>query len=104
MQIFRERGVTGWRRKFKLEGKPDFVFPKSGITVFVDGCFWHGCPRCCRMPEANREYWVAKIQRNVERDKRVNAQLRRLGWTGLTVWECENASEEQVESRLRAIG
>lgn len=54
--VMRERRITGWRRKYPLYGKPDFVFPKNRVVVFVDGCFWHGHPQKCRMPKANRAY------------------------------------------------
>jgi DNA mismatch endonuclease (patch repair protein) len=55
IEIFKARGITGWRRKYKLPGKPDFVFPKARVAVFVDGCFWHGCPKHCRMPRSNKK-------------------------------------------------
>ena len=60
IQIFRKAGIKGWRRNQKLVGNPDFVFETVGVVVLVDGCFWHGCPRCYRRPSSNREYWDAK--------------------------------------------
>lgn len=73
-----------------LPGKPDLVFPRFKLAVFVHGCFWHwhGCKRS-RMPEANRDYWTRKIQRNVERDKRNQDALLELGWDVAIIWECE---------------
>ena len=58
--VLREHAITGWRRRYPLIGKPDFVFPKARVAVFVDGCFWHGHPRKCRMPKAHRAYWETK--------------------------------------------
>ncbi|MCK6567327.1 MAG: very short patch repair endonuclease [Chloroflexi bacterium] len=89
VEIFRSRHVTGWRRKFKLAGCPDFVFPKRRIAVFADGCFWHG--HHCRnlAPAANAEYWRKKIARNKTRDKAVGRELTRKGWKVVRIWECE---------------
>ena len=53
--------VTGWRRHYRITGKPDFAFPKSRLAIFVDGCFWHGCPRCGSIPVSNRVYWESKF-------------------------------------------
>ncbi len=58
-----------------LIGKPDFVIPKARLAIFVDGCYWHGCREHCRLPESNRDYWVAKIDRNMQRDKQINKKL-----------------------------
>ena len=63
-RILRAHRIAGWRRRFRLIGNPDFVFPRQRIAVFVDGCFWHGCKRHLRMPEGNRTYWECKIARN----------------------------------------
>jgi len=57
------------------------------VAVFVDGCFWHGCPRHCRLPAGNRAFWKTKFAKNQARDRRVNRQLRRLGWRVLRIWE-----------------
>src|SRR2546430_3690772 len=66
--ILRAHGLTGWRRNQKLLGKPDFVFLGERLAVFVDGCFWHGCPIHCRRPSSNRGYWLPKILQNRKRD------------------------------------
>jgi DNA mismatch endonuclease (patch repair protein) len=89
IQFFRDLGIKGWRRNYKLFGKPDFVFPKSRTAVFVDGCFWHG--HNCRntKPKNNAEYWVAKIQRNRKRDRVVTKQLHDMQWLVIRIWECE---------------
>lgn len=83
------RGLR-WSRGVRAEGvagKPDFVFLRARVVVFVDGCFWHGCAEHCRMPRGNRAYWERKIGRNVARDARVRKELRREGWTVVRVWE-----------------
>ncbi|MCW5787718.1 MAG: hypothetical protein KIT49_09505 [Nitrospira sp.] len=69
VSLFRERGITGWRRGLSLPGKPDFVFRREHIAVFVDGCFWHGCRWHCRMPKSRQTYWEPKISRNRSRDR-----------------------------------
>ena len=85
-----------------LPGKPDIVFSGRRKVVFVHGCFWHGhdCPRGCRVPKANREYWVQKVARNRSRDTQQSGALTREGWQTLTVWECEIAKSEHLISRL----
>lgn len=69
--------------------KADVVFTRQRVAVFVDGCFWHGCPNHCRMPARNRAYWTAKIGRNRERDERVSSALIDAGWRVVRVWEHE---------------
>jgi len=85
--LLREARLTGWRRHYPIEGKPDFVFPQKRIALFVDGCLWHGCPKHCRIPQTNRSYWINKISTNRKRDDRVRRQLRKKGWTVIRVWE-----------------
>lgn len=101
-----------YRKNVKtLPGCPDIVLPKYKTVIFVNGCFWHkhDCPRFV-WPSTNEEYWRPKIMVNVERDKRNLAELQQLGWTVLTVWECElkkkviDATLEQLEKRLCEIG
>lgn len=75
-----------------LPGKPDFVIPEARLALLVHGCFWHGhrgCRKGTRRPTTNREYWVAKIERNRRRDARVARRLRALGFSVYTIWECE---------------
>jgi len=79
IDLFKKNGIKGWRRKYPAFGKPDFVFTKAKLAVFVDGCFWHACPKHCRMPGTNKEYWTKKIGRNKERDKLTAKELRRKG-------------------------
>ena len=117
-----------WKRGFRyrlnhkrLPGHPDLVLRKYRTCIFVNGCFWHGhnvaLPRmedvgckmedvivnseCCKIPKANREFWVAKIRRNKERDKEEQRKLAEMGWHCITVWECElkpKRREETLES------
>jgi DNA mismatch endonuclease (patch repair protein) len=88
IRIFRDEGITGWRRGYRLFGSPDFVFPKLRVAVFVDGCFWHGCPKHASIPVSNRAYWEAKLQRNKNRDRQVTLALRAAGWGVIRIWEC----------------
>ena len=85
--LLRKERITGWRRHQNLPGKPDFIFRHRKLAVFVDGCFWHGCPRCYRQPRDNRKYWKAKVESNRRRDRRVNETLRSAGWTVMRIWE-----------------
>jgi DNA mismatch endonuclease (patch repair protein) len=78
IEIFREYGITGWRRNQKLLGKPDFTFRRERVVVFVDGCFWHGCPKCYKRPASNQEFWDAKVSTNHKRDRLVNRELKLL--------------------------
>ncbi|MEW6302045.1 MAG: very short patch repair endonuclease [Verrucomicrobiota bacterium] len=100
VRILRGQKIAGWRRGSRLCGKPDFVFLRSKLAVFVDGCFWHGCKRHLRVPATNREYWLRKIQRNVTRDKATVRVLRKAGWNVLRIWEHELNTPSRVTSRL----
>src|SRR4051812_26551035 len=86
--LVRATGITGWRRHRRIFGKPDFVFEKAKVALFVDGCFWHGCPRCMRIPASSASFWRIKIQRNLRRDKKVSYRLRKEGWKVVRVREC----------------
>lgn len=82
-------GYRGWTIHSKeFVGKPDFAFPASKVIIFIDGCFWHGCPLCGHTPKTNSEYWSAKLTRNKERDKNNTRQLRKQGFKVLRIWEC----------------
>jgi DNA mismatch endonuclease (patch repair protein) len=103
--LFRKLRLIGWRRNSRLTGKPDFIFPSNRIAVFIDGCFWHGCPKHCRQPATNVDYWSMKIGRNQRRDGEVNRALKRAGWRVIRVWEC-SLREEQTSataSRLKRL-
>ncbi len=82
--------LKGWKvTSVNLPGKPDFVFPDKKVAIFVDGCFWHGCPQCGRLPKSKKSYWHTKIVGNVKRDKRRQKELRLLGWRVIRIWEHE---------------
>jgi len=98
--LFRQSAIKGWRRNQRLLGRPDFVFRTSKVAVFVDGCFWHGCPRCYRPPRSNLEYWNAKHMRNRKRDRIVTKELRRMGWTVVRVWEHELRSPKRILDQI----
>ena len=100
--LMRAHGITGWRRNARLFGKPDFVFRAARLAVFVDGCFWHACPRHATMPRSNRAFWKAKLTRNAARDREVTRALRRAGWRVLRVWEHELARRRE-EGLMRRI-
>ena len=72
---------------YQLTVRPDFVFPKQRVAVFVDGCFWHGCPKHATQPKNNRAFWRKKLAGNKARDARVNRALRRAGWRVVRIWE-----------------
>jgi DNA mismatch endonuclease (patch repair protein) len=94
--LFRRQGITGWRRHPRIFGKPDFVFPKSRLAVFVDGCFWHGCPKHCNQPANNREFWRKKLAANKARDRKVSRALRTAGWRILRIWGHELARKREA--------
>ena len=87
IQIFNELKIVGWRRNYPVQGRPDFVFLKKRIGVFVDGCFWHGCEKHCRMPNSNQGYWQKKINKNKSRDIYVNNRFAKRGWIVFRIWE-----------------
>ena len=89
IEVFKENGITGWRRNYPVKGHPDFVFPKKKIAVFVDGCFWHGHDCRNTRPADHQEYWQKKRERNMKHDKEVTAMFEARGWTVLRIWECE---------------
>ena len=104
-QRLREAGLTGYRLQWKkAPGRPDIAFPGRRIAIFVNGCFWHRCPNCHpSMPKRNTEFWEAKFRRNVERDARALAELEELGWTAITIWECELKRDRIDETMARVI-
>ena len=89
IDVFAERGIKGWRRNYPVKGHPDFVFPNKRIAVFVDGCFWHGHDCRNTRPKQNEDFWKAKRERNMARDKATTEELKRRGWNVLRIWECE---------------
>ena len=105
IEIFKENHIKGWRRHWKITGKPDFAFPKHKIAVFADGCFWHG--HNCRntKPKSNKKYWETKIKKNKLRDKNVKMELKHKQLTVIRIWECEinNKKLNRKISRLKKL-
>ena len=101
----RARRVLGLEKlKYKgndksLPGSPDLVIPALGLAIFVNGCFWHGCPRCYTSPKHNRAWWDKKISNNQRRDRRVIRKLRDQGYAVLNLWEHD--SDERMKIRIR---
>jgi len=110
MKVRRAAHALGLRFRLNradLPGKPDLVFPAKRTALFVHGCFWHGhdCPRGARMPQNNRDYWQAKISRNMARDKASLAALKKLGWTPRVIWECQTRDEAALARLItRQVG
>jgi DNA mismatch endonuclease, patch repair protein len=99
-KLFRLNKITGWRRNQKIFGKPDFVFPDLKLAVFVDGCFWHGCPKHSNLPATNRPFWRKKFAANQTRDRLVNRTLRARGWRVLRIWEHELRNPTRCVARI----
>jgi DNA mismatch endonuclease (patch repair protein) len=97
--------IAGWKKHPKsIPGCPDFYFPKARLAVFVDGCYWHACPKCCRMPTSNVEYWNAKIDSNRRRDNRIRRQLRADGLHVMRIWEHEIKHKSWIRRLTRMLG
>jgi DNA mismatch endonuclease, patch repair protein len=101
--LLRAAKISGWRRHSLIFGKPDFVFRTAKVALFVDGCFWHGCPRCYYVPKSSAAFWKAKVQRNMLRDRKVSRQLRKNGWKVTRVWECRLETPARFLNRLRTL-
>jgi DNA mismatch endonuclease (patch repair protein) len=112
---FRSEGVSGWRRhrlillapketrpgrRASRHVEPDFVFARERIAVFVDGCFWHACPRHGLLPQSRKDYWKQKLKRNAARDRDVNKRLHALGWRVIRIWE-HSVSQDAKKCALR---
>jgi DNA mismatch endonuclease (patch repair protein) len=99
--LLRAAGIKGWRRQLPLPGTPDFGFPKERLAIYVDGCFWHGCPRCYTRPATNQDFWDKKVEDNRARDRRVNGELRSRGWTLMRIWAHTLKNEAAVVRRIQ---
>jgi DNA mismatch endonuclease, patch repair protein len=94
-------GISGYKLNVKdLPGVPDFVFPEVKLAIFVDGCFWHGCPHCYRRPHSSRKYWDEKVKRNMKRDRKNKALLREMGWISIRIWEHSLVSLPAVRKKI----
>lgn len=109
-KLLSSKGIKGYRIHSKLEGKPDMVFTKQKIAVFIDGCFWHRCPKCYVEPKTNKKFWSNKIEGNVKRDKRINNNLKKEGWYVIRFWEHDikndkiNNCYEKLFNKLNEVG
>lgn len=103
LTLMRKWHITGWRRNYPLFGRPDFVFPKKRVAVFVDGCFWHGCPKHGVTPASNKAFWEKKLLANKLRDAEVNRTLKKKGWRVLRIWEHDLLvrHERRLYSRIK---
>lgn len=101
-KLLRKNKISGWRRQAKdLPGTPDFVFRRERVAVFVDGCFWHGCPQCYRRPSTNSEFWANKIKANIARDRRAVRRLRSVGWRSIRIRE--HVLRKSPDSAVRRV-
>ncbi len=104
--------LHGMGLRFRKHARPlahlrchaDVVFPREQVAVFVDGCFWHGCPQHGRVPQSNSGYWAEKLERNLERDARNSAALTQAGWLVLRFWEHEPIEEVAAKIRRQVLG
>jgi len=100
--LLRLHGFTGWRRHADLIGRPDFVFRKKRLAIFVDGCFWHCCPKCGNWPKNNASFWRTKLEGNKKRDRLVTKTLKSQGWIVIRIWEHD--LEHQQSKVMQRIG
>jgi len=92
-----QNGIRGYKIHYNLYGKPDIVFTKYKLVIFIDGCFWHKCPKCFIKPETRTDFWMKKIESNKNRDKIINKKLSDEGWIVLRFWE------HQIEKELDKV-
>lgn len=104
--LLKSIGIKGWRRHQPILGTPDFSFKQPRLCIFIDGCFWHGCPLHSTHVLKQSPLWQAKIYANRRRDKNVSRELRKNGWRVLRIWEHELAKKNRTRllARLRRAG
>jgi DNA mismatch endonuclease, patch repair protein len=96
--------ISGWRLHYPiLPGKPDFYFPAKRVAIFVDGCYWHGCPICGHIPKTRSQFWEAKILRNKKRDLKTKRELRSQGVKVIRIWEHQLKSRRDLLATLTKI-
>jgi DNA mismatch endonuclease (patch repair protein) len=105
IKLLRQHHITGWRRNQPVFGKPDFIFPAAKLAIFVDGCFWHACPKHSNMPSNNQVFWKRKLTANKLRDKLVTRTLRSQGWQVLRIWGHDLARNKisKLPSRIMRV-
>ena len=100
-KVLFKNGCRGFRVSSKITGKPDIVFTKKKIAVFIDGCYWHKCMKCFIKPKTKTKWWMEKINRNVTHDNEVDTQLKSYGWKVLRFWEHDiNKSIDKVLNKM----
>ena len=104
IEILKRKHLTGWRRRYQVFGKPDITFPDSKVAIFIDGCFWHDCPKHGQVPESNRDFWVKKINATKKRDKLVNKTIKNKEWKVLRIWECQLKDERILNRKIDKLG
>ncbi len=100
ISFLQKHKIRGWRRNQTLFGKPDFVFYRARVVIFIDGCFWHSCPAHFTRPKSNQEFWDKKIKSNLDRDAKVNSQLIEKGWNVLRIWEHDLTNHKLLLDKL----
>jgi DNA mismatch endonuclease (patch repair protein) len=106
-EALRKAGATGYSSHIKaLPGKPDIVYPKNKLAIFINGCFWHQCPYCKpSLPISHKSFWKSKFAANKLRDSAKSAELKAMGWRAMTVWECQwkRAPKRQLMRIIREL-
>ena len=103
VKLLRRHKIRGWRRGSKLPGRPDFVFARERVVVFVDGDFWHGHPIRFRCPKTNSTYWRMKIRGNKRRDREINSLLTGMGWKVVRYWESSLRDGDTIAEELKLL-
>ena len=104
MYVLENSGIEGWiRHPSDISGHPDFYFPEARLAVFIDGCFWHACPKCGRIPKTRVDFWKAKIDGNRRRDLSITRTLRRRGYHVIRVWEHALNDDKWVRRLIRML-
>jgi DNA mismatch endonuclease, patch repair protein len=88
-KLLASAGLRGYRVHYNLPGKPDVVFTRNKLAIFVDGCYWHMCPADFRVPATRTGFWLRKIRSNAERDRKIDLDLAKRGWYVMRYWEHE---------------
>ena len=97
-RALRKNGAGGYRLQWDVPGRPDIAYPGRRVAIFVNGCFWHRCPRCnLPLPKSNVDFWRNKFEKNIKRDQNKKELLEESGWKVITVWECE------IQSNIKSI-
>ncbi|MEK7447396.1 MAG: very short patch repair endonuclease [Patescibacteria group bacterium] len=98
-----QKGFRYRKNSRKYYGTPDIVMPSKKVVIFIDSCFWHGCPRHLRIPKSNKKFWEDKISRNVERDKDVTRYYKQQKWIIIRIWEHEINKDELLKKKIEKV-